>query len=95
MSSARKSRWSLKTSQLKDDSAKAVLLISLSSEVLPAINKGCRLGQQGYVLVNVHLKILTWQTGFTGIKMGMVKLLVVQTLTAETPVSEARICTDS
>lgn len=58
MSSARKSRWSLKTSQLKDDSAKAVLLISLSSEVLSAINKGCRLGQQGYVLVNVHLKIL-------------------------------------
>lgn len=58
MSSSRKSRWSLKTSQLKDDSAKAVLLISLSSEVLSAINKGCRLGQQGYVLVNVHLKIL-------------------------------------
>lgn len=58
MSSARKSRWSLKTSQLKDDSAKAVLLISLSSEVLSAINKGCRLGQQGYVLVNVHLNIL-------------------------------------
>lgn len=58
MSSSRKSRWSLKTSQLKDDSAKAVLLISLSSEVLSAINKGCRLGQQGYVLVNVHLNIL-------------------------------------
>lgn len=51
MSSARKSRWSLKTSQFKDDSAKVVLLISLSSEVLSAINKGCRLGQQGYVLV--------------------------------------------
>jgi len=40
ISSAGKSRWSLKTNQFKDDSAKTVLLTCLLSEVLCVITQG-------------------------------------------------------
>lgn len=39
-SSARKSRWGVKTDQIRDDSPKVVLQSSLSSEVLYVINEG-------------------------------------------------------
>lgn len=40
ISSARKSRWGVKTNQIKDDSPKVVLRSSLSSEVHFVINEG-------------------------------------------------------